>query len=138
MPRNAILALVVVVAAVVGIAVLVAVFAARDDATVAPSSGPGVARSAGATPLVSGGNVALLYSDERLTRRLRELAVDIAGPADASLVAAGQAVIVRRRPNLRVPVVAVSATRRLDAIGPHDPALRGFIEYWLGREAGAR
>jgi hypothetical protein len=134
MPRNAILALVVVVAAVVGIAALAAGFAARDDATVAPSSGPGVARPAGAAPLVSGGNVALLYSDERLTRRLRELALDIAGPADASLVAAGQAVIVRRRANLRVPVIAVSATRRLDASGPDDPALRGFIEYWLGRE----
>jgi hypothetical protein len=138
MGRRAVQALVVVAAAAIGIAVLVMVFAARDDATVSPSSGPGVARPAEATPLVSGGNVALLYSDERLTRRLRELAVDLAGPADASLVAAGQAVIVRRRPNLRVPVVAVSATRRLDASGPDDPALRGFIEYWLGREAGAR
>jgi hypothetical protein len=138
MPRNAILALVVVVAAVVGIAVLAAAFAARDDATVAPSAGPGVARPAGATPLVAGGNVALLYSDERLTRRLRELAVDVAGPPDASLVAAGQAVIVRRRANLGVPVIAVTATRRLDASGPDDPALRGFIEYWLGREPGAR
>ena len=136
MPRNAILALVVVVAAVIGIAVLVAVFAARDDATVAPSAGPGVARPAGATPRVSAGNVALLYSDERLTRGLRQLAVDTAGRADRSLVAAGQAVTVRRRPNLRVPVVAVSTTRRLDASGPDDPALRGFIEYWLGREPG--
>jgi hypothetical protein len=133
MPRNAILALVVVVAAVIGIAVLVAVFAARDDATVTPSAGPGVALPAGATPLVAEGNVALLYSDERLTRRLRELARDIAGPADPSLVAAGQAIIVRRRANVGVPVIAVSATRRLDAAGPDDPALRRFIEYWLGR-----
>jgi hypothetical protein len=134
MPRNAILALVVVVAAVVGIAVLVAVFAARDDATVTPSAGPGVARPAESTALVADGNVALLYSDERLTRRLRELARDIAGPADTALVAAGQAVIVRRRANLGVPVIAVSATHRLDASGPDDPALRRFIEYWLGRE----
>jgi hypothetical protein len=133
MRRRAIQALVVVVAGAIGIALLVIVFAARDDATVAPSSGPGVARPAGGTALVSGGNVALLYSDERLTRRLRELAVDIAGPADASLVVAGQAIIVRRRANLGVPVIAVSATHRLDASGPDDPALRGFIEYWLGR-----
>jgi hypothetical protein len=133
MRRRAIQALVVVVSAAIGIAVLVAVFAARDDATVSPSSGPGVARPAEATPLVSGGNVALLYSDERLTRRLRTLASDIAGPANAPLVAAGQAIIVRRRANLRVPVIAVSATHRLDATGPDDPALRGFIEYWLGR-----
>jgi len=134
MPRNAILALLVLVAAVVGIAVLVAVFAARDDATVTRSAGPGIARPADATPLVADGNVALLYSDERLTRRLRELARDIAGPASAALVAAGQAVIVRRRANLDVPVIAVSATHRLDAGGPDDPALRRFIEYWLGRE----
>jgi hypothetical protein len=133
MGRRAIQALVVVAAAAIGIAVLVAVFAARDDATVSPSSGPGVARPAEATPLVSNGNVALLYSDERLTRRLRALASDIAGPADASLVAAGQAIIVRRRANLPVPVIAVSETHRLDATGPDDPALRGFIEYWLGR-----
>jgi hypothetical protein len=138
MARNAILGLLVVVAAVLGIAVLAAVFAARDDATVAPSAGPGVARPAGATPRVAGGNVALLYSDERLTRRVRQLAVDIAGPANPSLVAAGQAVIVSRRPNIPVPVIAVSATRRLDASGPDDPALRGFIEYWLGREPGTR
>jgi hypothetical protein len=133
MARNAIVALVVVVAAVVGVAVLVAVFAARDDATVAPSAGPGVARPAEATPLVSDGNVALLYSDERLTRRLRELAREMAGPESAALVAAGQAIIVRRRADLGVPVIAVSATHRLDASGPDDPALRGFIEYWLGR-----
>jgi hypothetical protein len=138
MRRRAIQALVVVVAAAIGIALLVIVFAARDDATVAPPAGPGVARPAAATPRVSRGNVALLYSDERLTRRLRRLAIDIAGPADPSLVAAGQAVIVRRQPNITVPVIAVSATRRLNASGPDDPALRGFVEYWLGREPGTR
>jgi len=134
MPRKAILALAVAVAAVVGVAGGAALLAARDDATVTRSAGPGVARAASATPHVDDGNVVLLYSDERLTRRLRELALDIAGPSDGPLVAAGQAVLVRRRPGLRVPVVAVSASRRLDASGPDDPALRTFVEYWLGRE----
>ena len=134
MPRKAVVALLVVVAAVVGVAALSAIFAARDDATVTRSTGPGVARPAGSTALVKDGNVALLYSDERLTRRLNELAREIAGPADESLIAAGQAVIVRRRANLGVPVIAVSATHRLNASGPDDPALRAFIEYWLGRE----
>jgi hypothetical protein len=134
MPRNAVLVLLVIaVAAVVGIAGA-ALLAARDDATVTRSAGPGVARAAGATPRVRDGNVVLLYSDERLTRRLRELALEIGGPSDGPLVAAGQAVLVRRRPGLRVPVVAVSASRRLDASGPDDPALRAFVEYWLGRE----
>jgi len=134
MPRNAVLALVAAAGAVIGIAVAAALLTARDDATFTPSAGPGVMRPAGATPQVDDGNVVLLYSDERLTRRLRELALEIGGPSDGALVAAGQAVLVRRRPGLRVPVVAVSASHRLDASGPDDPALRAFVEYWLGRE----
>jgi hypothetical protein len=133
MPRNAILAVVAAAAAVIGIVTGAALLGARDDATVTRSAGPGTIRPQGASPRVEGGNVVLLYSDERLTRRLRELALEIGGPAGGSLVAAGQAVLVRRRPGLRVPVVAVSATRKLDARGPDDPALRTFVEYWLGR-----
>jgi hypothetical protein len=79
------------------------------------------------------GNVVLLHSDERLTRELRLLAERMAGPPDAALEAAGQAVLVQQRPNLGVPVTAVTATRMLEAAGPDDPALEAFIEYWLGR-----
>jgi hypothetical protein len=143
MPRNAVLALVVVVAAVIGVAAVVAVLAARDDSTVSSAEGPGVVRTTATTQPglvgenqpVEPGNVVLFYSDERLTRGLRELATDVGGPSDTALVAAGQAVIVRRRPNQPIPVVAVSATHQLDATGPSDPALREFVEYWLGRTA---
>lgn len=134
MPRSVILSLVAVVVAVVGVAAVAALLAARDDATVTPSAGPGATRPEGATPQVDDGNVVLLYGDERLTRRLRALALEVGGPPDGPLVAAGQAVLVRRRPGLRVPVVAVSASHRLDAGGPDDPVLRPFVEYWLGRE----
>ena len=134
MPRKALLALLVVVAAIAGLAALITVLAARDDATVTESAGPGASRPQNARPAVRAGNVVLLYSDERLTRRLRELASDIGGSANEALVAAGQAVTVQRQAGLRVPVVAVSAGRRLDAGGPDDPALRAFVEYWLGRE----
>lgn len=136
MGRKALLALVVVVAAVLGIGAVAALLASRDDSTVSSAGGPGVVRPAGARPVVAAGNVVLLYSDERLTRGLRELATDIGGPPDKALVAAGQAVIVQRRPNQPVPVVAVSATHQIDATGPEDPALREFAEYWLGRDAG--
>ena len=95
--------------------------------------GPGVARGANADPGVKPGNVVLRYSDERLTRDLQVLAARIAGEPSPALVAAGQAVLVQREPNLRVPVVALTATRRLQAGGPRDPALRSFVEYWLGR-----
>ena len=137
MPRKALLALLVAVAALGGIALLVAVLAARDDATVSESTGPGADRPQNARPVVRAGNVVLLYSDERLTRRLRELATDVGGPADDALVAAGQAVVVQRQAGLRVPVVAVSASHRLDSPSPDDPALRAFVEYWLGREPAA-
>jgi uncharacterized membrane protein len=133
MRSRATLVLVVIVVAVIGIGAIAAVVTSRDDSTVSPGGGPGVARPAGAQPKVEAGNVVLLYSDERLTRRLRELAQDIAGPPDPALVAAGQAVTLLRRPNQRVAVVAVTATRRLDAADPADPALRAFIEFWLGR-----
>ncbi len=135
MRSKALVALLVVVVAVIGIGVIAAIVTSRDDSTVTPSGGPGIARPAGATPTVAPGNVVLVYSDERLTRRLRELAQDIGGPPDPALVAAGQAVTVLRRPDQRVAVQAVTATRRIEAAGPGDPALRRFVEYWLGRGA---
>ena len=68
--------------------------------------------------------------DARAARGSRER---IAGPPDPALQAAGQAVLVQQRPNLRVPVTAVTATRSSRPTGPDDPALEAFIEYWLAR-----
>jgi hypothetical protein len=133
MGARAFLAIAATVAAVIGVAALAAFFVARDDATVTHDAGPGVKRLAGAQPAVKPGNVALLYSDERLTRDLRAFAARIAGAPDPSLEAAGQAVLVQRRPNLGVPVTAVTTKRELQARGPADPALEEFVEYWLGR-----
>ncbi len=132
MRRAAVAIAVLVVAAAGAVAVMVALNA-RDDATVQRSEGPGAKRVRGARPVVAPGNVVLLYSDERLTAALRELALDTGGPATPELTAAGQAVLVVRQPGLRVPVVAATADRRLDASGPDDSRLRAFVEYWLGR-----
>jgi len=136
MSRGLVVALGVLVLAVAGIGAAIAYFNARDDATVSRSEGPGEQRQEGARPVVSTGNVVLLYSDERETTALRELAQDLGGESTPALEAAGQAVIVRRQTGLRVPVVALTSQRRLDATGPDDPNLRAFIEYWLGRDAG--
>ncbi|HWI09006.1 MAG TPA: hypothetical protein VNT54_16000 [Solirubrobacteraceae bacterium] len=134
MGAKALLAIGAVVATVLGVAGLAAFFASRDDATVPQQAdAPGVARAANEQPRVKPGNVVLLYSDERLTSELRAVAARIAGEPTAALQAAGQAVLVQRRPNLTVPVTAVTATRRLQATGPQDPALESFAEYWLGR-----
>jgi hypothetical protein len=134
--RRAAVALAIVVLAAAGALAVMAILNARDDATVHSSAGPGVKRIPGARPAVGRGNVVLLYSDERLTAALRDLALDIGGPVTPELRAAGQAVLVVRQPGLRVPVAGLTTDRRLDASGPDDPLLRAFVEYWLGRDAG--
>jgi hypothetical protein len=135
--RRAVVWLATIVATIVLVGAVAVFFASRDDSTVPPgaSAGPGVARAGAVAtePKVKPGNVVLLHSDERLTGALRDLAGRIAGPSDPALVAAGQAVIEQHRPNLEVPVTAVTATRMLEASGPRDPALARFVEYWLGR-----
>ncbi len=137
MAGKALLTLGTLVLTVILIGAAAAFFVSRDKATVprSQSEGPGVARTGAlaSEPKVKAGNVVLLHSDERLTGALRDLAGRIAGPSDPALVAAGQAVIEQQRPNLSVPVTAVTATRMLEASGPDDPALERFIEYWLGR-----
>ena len=133
MGGKAFLAIAAAALTVIGVAALAAFFAARDEATVPQGEGPGEARAPGAQPAVKPGNVVLLHSDERLTSELRALAARIAGRPSAALEAAGQAVLVQRRPNLDVPVTAVTASRMLTAGGAGDPQLRSFIEYWLGR-----
>ena len=126
-------ALGVLVLAAAGVALALSFFSARDDSTLAPTGGPGVVRAAGSGPEVRQGNVLLQFSDERQTAGLRALALDTGGEATPELVSAGQAVLVRRLPGLRVAVVAWSRQRRLEADGHDDPRLRAFIEYWLGR-----
>ncbi len=137
MAGRALYVLATIVLTVLLVVAAAAFFVSRDEPTVprTAQSGPGKERAAGAQPRVRvrPGNVVLLHSDERLTSQLRELAEGTAGPPDAALEAAGQAVLVQQRPNLDVPVTAVTATRILEATGPDDPALRSFIEYWLGR-----
>lgn len=133
MPGKAFAALGVLVVAVLGVAALAAFFSSRDDATIVGPDGPGVARPASAQPTVKPGNVVLLYSDERLTSDLRALAQRTAGAPGPALQAAGQAVLVERRPGVASPVLALSSTRQLAAGGPDDQALEAFIEHWLGR-----
>jgi hypothetical protein len=124
------------VLALIGVAALAAFFVSRDDATVPQDEEePGVERVSNSAPRVEPGNVVLLYSDERLTSDLRALARRTAGEPSAALAAAGQAVLLERRPNLRVPVTAVTAERRLEAASPGDAKLRSFIEYWLGKRS---
>jgi len=128
-----VLVLGVVVLAVLGVAASSSFFSSKDDATITKALEPGAERTrADGLGAVQVGNVLLLYSDERLTRSLRAFAEERSGQG-AAIEAAGQAVLVRRRPNLSIPVTALTSTRRLEADGPDDPNLREFVDYWLGR-----
>jgi hypothetical protein len=107
-----------------------------------PTSGPHVAvevaRDATALSLdqvlhaLERGNVVIAYGTAHPPPGLRALVDEEAGPFDARLAAAGQAVILARRPGTR-GVVAL-AWRHLERVAsPADPELRRFVEFWLGR-----
>jgi len=83
------------------------------------------------------GNVVIAYGGGRLPSSLRALADQVAGPFSPVLAAAGQAVILARRPGVR-GVVALAWSRDLRVRSPADPRLGGFAEAWLGRGAPRR
>jgi hypothetical protein len=136
-------------------------FTANDGAT---TSGPPVAAPGVAWPVpsqyagdVRRGNVVLEVRSGDVDA-VRAFAAKVAGPEDPALRAAGQAVlVVVADPGLGIAepeitctdqagattpcgpvadVVAWAQGRRLEASSPDDPALRAFVEYWLGRAAG--
>jgi hypothetical protein len=122
-------ALLVALAAVGG---LVAVLQSRDDAGI-DSAAPGAPDPDATERRLRLGNVVLTYRAQRDAAALRALADELAGPADPSLVAAGQAVIVERASGQAEPIVARAFQRRQEASRGNDPAVRVFAEYWLGR-----
>ncbi len=109
-------ALVVALAAVVG---LIAVLQSRDDAGLGDAPG----QAAPPDPSVPAGGVVLTARDPA---PLRPLAAEYADPGGGPSVEVRGAGPAGR-------VVARARERRLEASGPDDPALRAFIEYWLGR-----
>jgi hypothetical protein len=82
------------------------------------------------------GDVVLVYPGATPPAALRALQEDVAGPYDAELAAAGQAVILAREPGAN-GIQALAWRRRQRATSPGDPALRTFTEYWLGRAPGS-
>jgi hypothetical protein len=81
------------------------------------------------------GDVVILY--ERFDPALARLQREVAGPFDAELAAAGQAIVLAPRPGAG-PATALAWRRVLRASDPADPALRDFAEAWLGEGAAAQ
>jgi hypothetical protein len=130
--RRVALGLVALLVALAAVAGLVAVLQSRDEAGI-ESAPPGAPAPDADERRLRLGNVVLTYRAPRDAGPLRALAEELAGPADPSLVAAGQAVIVERVPDQAEAVVAEAFRRRQTAARPDDPAVRVFAEYWLGR-----
>jgi hypothetical protein len=83
------------------------------------------------------GDVIVFYGARKPPRALVRLQDDVSGPFDAEVAAAGQQVILARRPGAGAAVGA--AWRHLLHVDdPADPRLREFAEAWLGRGAPGR
>ncbi len=83
------------------------------------------------------GNVVLMYGANRPPPGLAALANGLGASFTPALAAAGQAVILARRRGTK-GVVALAWTRMLHVASAADPALREFVQGFLGRGTGAR
>jgi Protein of unknown function (DUF3105) len=83
------------------------------------------------------GNVVLVYGSSAPPPGLEALARANAAPFTPALAAAGQAVILARRPGTH-GVVGLAWAHLIRVAGPAAGPLRQFIQYWLGRGAPNR
>jgi hypothetical protein len=81
------------------------------------------------------GNVVLAYAGEQPPEALVTVQREVSGAFDPSLAAAGQSVILARRPGVS-GVMALAWRRKLVASDVSDPQLREFAEAWLGQGPG--
>jgi Protein of unknown function (DUF3105) len=80
------------------------------------------------------GDVVVLYGPRTPPQNLRALATSAAAPFSPALAAAGQAVILARRPGT-AGLLGLAWTRLVHVHSATDPQLRSFILFWLGRGA---
>ncbi len=81
------------------------------------------------------GNVVIVYGTPRPPHGLGALARSVSGgPFTPTLAAAGQAVILARRPGT-VGLTGLAWTHLVHVSAPNDSLLHAFAAYWLGRGA---
>jgi hypothetical protein len=117
---------------------LIAYFNAHDTSTTSDdgSDGPGKVDAGATSAQLRAGNVILEYSNRTDLAPLRAIARAETGTdsPDASLVAAGQAVIVGRDSSAS-GVTARAYHRTLRAPSGKDPAVEEFVSAYLGQGA---
>lgn len=80
------------------------------------------------------GDVVLVYGSQAPPPGLEAMARANAAPFTPALAAAGQAVILARRPDTQ-GVVGLAWSHLIRVAGPTARSLREFTQYWLGRGA---
>jgi Protein of unknown function (DUF3105) len=80
------------------------------------------------------GDIVTLYGTQKPPPGLEALSQRVAGPFSPALAAAGQAVVVGRRPGT-AGLIALAWTRRLQIRAANDPALLSFVQAYLGQGA---
>ncbi|HKO28904.1 MAG TPA: DUF3105 domain-containing protein [Solirubrobacteraceae bacterium] len=83
------------------------------------------------------GDVVVMYGTQAPPAGLTTVLSSLAPPFTPALAAAGQAVVIARRPGTN-GLTALAWAHMLRVASPHDPMLRSFIDYWLGRGAPAK
>jgi hypothetical protein len=83
------------------------------------------------------GDVVIMYGGRTPPSGLRDLARSVAAPFTPALAAAGQAVILARRPGT-AGLIGLAWTRLIHVSAPSDPRLRSFTQAWLARGAPGR
>ncbi len=83
------------------------------------------------------GDVVIEYGSPEPPPGLRALARSLAPPFAPALAAAGQAVILARRPGT-TGLIGLAWTHIVQVSAPSDPMLREFVQAWLGRGAPGR
>jgi hypothetical protein len=156
--RRALLVVAGVAVAVAAVAALVLLLGSRDESQLSTAAqGPGQVQPDGTDPPAGGphsdalvtrdrrpltddqlvnalalGDVVILYEGSKPPPTLVRVQREVAGPFDAELAAAGQAVILAPRSGAG-PATALAWQRIQRADDPADPRLREFAEFWLGR-----
>jgi Protein of unknown function (DUF3105) len=80
------------------------------------------------------GNVVVFFDTGRQGRALRRLQRRLTGPFEPAVAAAGQALVLARRPHTK-GVIAAAWRHLLTVRTPADPRLEAFVQYWIGRGA---
>jgi hypothetical protein len=80
------------------------------------------------------GDVVLMYGTPSPPRGLQPLVSKVAYTFTPALAAAGQAVVLARRPGAQ-GIFGLAWAHMVQVGSPDEPLLRAFIQYWLGRGA---